>query len=205
MTAAGINLVTILVSLYFSLISSLMMPQDDNSCVAGIYKTKADLVQDRISHKINTGDKGYSFGFLFPADLKLTIKLVTPDSTHEFPPGSVYGYHKCGLKFRYYPGGDILAQEDYYMIEEMRGLIIYSSVFISGSEKFYSLDLDAPIRRLQLNNIEKDFAHHPKFIEAVKRYAKEKLPVDITRKDEKGRYEINNKYTEYVNPGSQKQ
>jgi hypothetical protein len=193
-----------LIAVCFLLTGGTMKSQDETGCVAGIYKTKEDLINDRISHKINTGKKGYKFGFVFPADLKLTIKHVSPDTTLEFPPGSVYGYYKCGKQHRYYPGGDLLAQEDYYRIEEKGGLIIYSSVMISGDEKFYSRGLDAPIRRLQLNNIEKDFANYPEFVEAVKRFSREKLPIDVTRMDEKGRYEINRKYAEFVKPGKRK-
>jgi outer membrane pore protein E len=173
--------------------------QSEKPCTAGIYKTEQDFIHNRLSHKINTGDKGNKFRFLFPADLKLTIKMETPDSTMEFKPGSVYGYQLCGKRYRYYPGGDLLAQEDFYGVEEEGGLIIYSSVHVSGDEVFYSRDLSSPIRRLTMKNLEEDFAAYPDFIASVKKMKKEELPVDLSRKDEKGRYEVNKLYALKVN------
>jgi hypothetical protein len=179
------------------LASAQLNGQDKKPCTAGIYNTQQDLVNNRISNKINTGDDGYKFSFQFPADLKLTIKIVTPDTTMLFKPGSVYGYHECGRAFRYYSGGDLLAQEDYYRIEEMGGLVIYSSVFISGSELFYSRDLSSAIHRLQVNYLEKDFADHPDFIKAVKQLKKKGVD-GITDHDDKGHFVVNRIYSEKI-------
>jgi hypothetical protein len=171
--------------------------QKPKNCVAGVYKTKEDLVGNTISHRVNTADKGYSFGFLFPADLKLTIKVTTPDTTLEFKPGSVYGYSECGKKYRYYKGGDLLVQEDFYGIEETGPLVIYSSAMVSGNEKFYSRDLGSPIRRLQQRNLEEDFKSEPEFLEAAKKLKRQEVE-DLAGQDEQGRYLVNKIYREKV-------
>ena len=115
--------------------------QEEKPCVAGIYKTVQDFNKNRLSHKVNTAKEGTKFKFRFPADLKLTLQIVTPDTNLEFTPGSIYGYRQCGRRYRYYAGGDLLAQADYYRVEEEKGLIIYSSAFVSGDEIFYSRGL----------------------------------------------------------------
>ena len=61
------------------------------------------------------------------------------------------------------------AQEDFYKIEEAGGLIIYSSVFVSGDEIFYSKSLTSSIRRLTLKNLKEDFGNHPDFISKVEK------------------------------------
>ena len=180
------------------LTTSLISPaQKVDSCYAGVYFTKEDLLENRISHKINTQAKGYKFTFPLPADLTLTVKIIRPDSTVEFKPGQVFGYSECGKKCRYYAGGDLLAQEDYYRIEEIGGLVIYSSVFNSGSENFYSLDVSSPIHRLLVKNLEKDFADQPGFIASLK-HIKQGLYEDISKRDEKGNFIINQLYSKKI-------
>jgi hypothetical protein len=186
---------TVRLALLFWFVSCALSGQQDKDCLAGVYKTRNDLIRNNISHKINTGKKGYKFGFLFPADLKLTVKIETPDTTLEFKPGTIYGYHQCGRKFRYYEGGDLLAQEDFYRIEETSGLVIYTSVMISGSEVFYSRDLASPIRRLLMKNIEEDFSGDPGFVEAVKAQSKKELDGVAARND--NGYLINQVYASY--------
>src|SRR5687767_3314962 len=110
---------SLLCTLIFYFLTGFIFAQENKPCVAGIYKTQNDLEKNKVSHKIKTDEKDHNFGFLFPADLRLTIQIKTPDSIYEFKPGTVYGYTKCGKKFRYYPGGDLLAQEDFYGIEEI--------------------------------------------------------------------------------------
>ena len=61
------------------------------------------------------------------------------------------------------------AQEDFYKIEEAGGLVIYSSVFVSGDEIFYSTNLTSSIRRLTLRNLKEDFWNHPDFIAKVEK------------------------------------
>ena len=61
------------------------------------------------------------------------------------------------------------AQEDFYKIEEAGGLVIYSSVFVSGDEIFYSTNLTSSIRRLTLRNLKDDFWNYPDFIAKVEK------------------------------------
>jgi hypothetical protein len=148
--------------------------QEKDSCYAGAYITQDDFVHNRLSYKIKESEEGYKLDFTFPADMTLTLKIVTPDTTYKFRPGSIYGYHDCGKVFRFFPGGkELNAQEDFYKIEEAgEGLIIYSSEFVSGNEIFYSVDLTSPIHRLTMKNLEDDFSNYPEFMEEAKKLKK---------------------------------
>src|SRR5689334_17510333 len=121
----------------FTFLCSITNAQEKKSCVAGIYETSEDLLKDKISHQIVTGENDNKLSFEFPADLKLAIKIVKPETTLVFKPGTVFGFTECGHKFRYYEGGDLTAHEDFYRIEESKGLVIYTSAFVSGNETFY--------------------------------------------------------------------
>ena len=117
--------------------------QKSDSCFAGVFITQDDFINNHLSYKINTAVKDHKLSFTFPADFTLTLKIVTPDTTFKFAPGTIYGFSECGSVYRYYPGGkELNAQEDFYKIEEAGGLIIYSSVFVSGDEIFYSTSLN---------------------------------------------------------------
>jgi hypothetical protein len=156
--------------------------QKTDSCFAGVFITQDDFINHRLSHKINTAVKDHKLGFTFPADFTLTLKIVTPDSTFKFAPGSIYGFSECGRVYRFYPGGkELNAQEDFYRIEEARGMIIYSSVFVSGDEIFYSTSLTSSIRRLTLRNLKEDFWNYPNFIAKV-----EKMKRRLADRDENG-------------------
>lgn len=172
--------------------------QNNCSCYAGVYLTKENFIANRLSHKINTGIKGYEFKFPIPADWKLTIKITTPDTTLKFKPGTVYGYYYCGSVFRYSPGEELYAPEDYYKIMEAGGIVIYASVFVSGNEPFYSINLTSSIYRLNLKNLEKSFSDQPEFITAVKKFKKNEELNDIAKRDDKGDFIINKIYEETI-------
>lgn len=172
--------------------------QNNCSCDAGVYLTKEDFIANRLSYKINTGIKGYAFKFPMPADWKLTIKITNPDTTLKFKPGTIYGYYYCGSVFRYSPGVELYAPEDYYKIMEAGGIVIYTSVFVSGDEPFYSINLTSPIHRLNLKNLEKDFNDQPAFVTAVKYFKKKEELKDIAKRDDRGDFIINKIYEETI-------
>jgi hypothetical protein len=151
-------------------------------CFAGVFITEDDFINNHLSYKINTALKDYKLSFNFPADFTLTLKVMTPDTTFKFAPGTIYGFSECGSVYRYYPGGkELNAQEDFYKIEDAGGLIIYSSVFVSGDEIFYSTSLTSSIRRLTLRNLKEDFRNYPDFIAKV-----EKMKLRIADRDDNG-------------------
>jgi hypothetical protein len=164
-----LQIVSFLLAFVFSELTAHAQKMD--SCVAGVFMTKDDFIHDRVSHKIKTAEKGNKFDFNFPADLTLTLKISTPDSTFKFPPGSIYGYRECGKIFRFFPGGrELNAQEDFYEIEEAeKSFVLYSSEFVSGNEIFYSLGLTSPIHRLTFKNLKRDFKDYPDFISEAKK------------------------------------
>ena len=156
--------------------------QKKDSCFAGVFITQDDFVNNHLSYKINAAAKDYKLSFTFPADFTLTLKIVTPDTIFKFAPGTIYGFSECGNVYRYYPGGkELNAQEDFYKIEEVGGLIIYSSAFVSGDEIFYSMSLTSYIRRLTLRNLKEDFRNYPDFIEKV-----EKMKLRLADRDDNG-------------------
>ena len=181
----------------FVFTGSNIQAQKTDSCFAGVYVTEEDFIQNRISNKINPAEKGYKLSFNFPADLTLTLKITTPDSTFKFSPGSIYGYNECGKIFRFFPGGkELNAHEDFYKIEEAeKGLVIYSSVFVSNGEIFYSMGLNSPIHRLILKNLERDFEDYPEFISRAKKL--KGGPDGIPSRDE-NRFRIMKFYREIV-------
>jgi len=172
--------------------------QKQDSCISGVYITKEDFSHNHLSHKINTGEKGTKLEFSFPADLTLAVKIITPDTTLKFEAGSIYGFNDCGKVFRYFRGGkELNAQEDYYKVEEVGGLVIYSSAFVSDEEIFYSLSYDSPIHRITMENLKDDFKNYPDFIEAAKKLSSQ--PGDgLATRDEKGHFKINILYHDLV-------
>ena len=173
--------------------------QSKDSCYAGVYLTKADFVAKHLTHKINENIKGDKLKFTFPADLTFTIKIISPDSTIIFKPGTIFGYYECGEIFRYSPGTEWNGQEDYYKIEESKGLIIYSSAFISGAESFYSLNPTSPIHRLTMKNLEVDFKDHPDFIIALKKLNKD-VDDGLATRNKDGSFIVNQVYRETLAP-----
>jgi hypothetical protein len=140
-------------------------------CFAGVFLNADDFIHDKLSYKIFPGEKGYKFNFNFPADMTLTLKIVTPDTTLKFPAGSIYGYQECGKTSRFFKGGrELSAQEDFYRVEQAdEGFILYSSEFVSGEELFYSTDLTSPIHRLSIKGLRRDYRNNPDFLSNVKR------------------------------------
>jgi hypothetical protein len=173
--------------------------QKSDSCYAGVYLDKNDFLKNHLSHKINESIKGEKLVYVPIADLSLTIKIVDKDSVVKFKPGSIFGYYECGDVFRYSPGTEINAEEDYYKIEEAKDIIIYTPAMIGihGLEIFYSLDLTSPIHRLTIRNLEVDFAKYPEFVKAAKK-CNRKIKGDIAARDEKGAFIVNKIYKETV-------
>ncbi len=156
--------------------------QRKDSCVVGVFITQDDFINNHLAYKINTAVKDYKLSFTFPADFTLTLKIMTPDTTYKFAPGTIYGFSECGSVYRYYPGGkELNAQEDFYKIEQAGGFILYSSVFVSGDEIFYSMSLTASIRRLTLRNLKEDFWNYPDFIAKI-----EKMKLRLADRDDNG-------------------
>lgn len=83
----------------------IVFSQKKDSCYAGVYLTEKDFLNNKLSYKINKEAKGYKFEFPPPADWKLEIKIVRPDTVIRFKEGMVYGYYECGKIYRYSDGG----------------------------------------------------------------------------------------------------
>lgn len=177
----------------FIAIVQMTVAQKKDTCMAGVFLTYNDFLNNKLTNKIDTKIKGNKFGFIL---FNETIKVITPKAKIKYVSGSIYGYSYCGVQFRYSPGGELYAPEDYYKVEQIGGIIIYSSVFWGGSEYFYSKDLSAPIHRLNINNLEKDFGDNTDFIIAVR---KSKSRSDgLSAHDKNNHFTINTIYTETI-------
>lgn len=177
--------------------TQILPAQKNDPCYAGVYLGKQDFLNNNLSYKIDKNVKGNKLDFSTPADMTLLLKIETQDSIVKFRPGEIYGYHDCGKSYRYSPGTELNAQRDYYKILETRGLVIYSSLFLSGSEIFYSVDLGSPIHRLTVKNLENDFSAQSRFLASVRELNKKgKDGLTTLRKD--GSFEINKIYSETV-------
>lgn len=183
-----------------SIITDSYSQTKTNQCYSGVYITYYDYLQNRVSYKINTKVKENRIGFVVATK---TIKIVTPDTTVKYRPGSIYGFYDCKAMFRYSPDVELYSPEDYYKIEEMGSeesgkLVIYSSVFSGGNELFFSTGLNSPIHRLNISHLEKCFKElFPKFIEAVQNM-KAQNHRDLSAKDSTGYFLINKLYRQYV-------
>ncbi|HXS38139.1 MAG TPA: hypothetical protein VN721_15665 [Flavipsychrobacter sp.] len=166
----------------------------NDSCFAGVYLTKNDLVNDHLSYKVNLSENGNKLKFPPVADWKLEVKIVTPTQTYKFPAGTIYGYSQCGRVYRYSPGGSLYSIEDFYRIEEVGSLVIYTSVFNSGSEYFYSKDLSSPVRRLNLWNLKGDFPGQHSFIHHAKKLKRDGVHGGLAMQNSQGKFIINNIY-----------
>ena len=49
-----------------------------------------------------------------------------------------------------------------------------------------------------MRNLEEDFASYPDFIESVKNLRNEKLPLELTRRDAQGKFEVNKIFREKI-------
>jgi outer membrane pore protein E len=182
-----------LLSLVCLTIAMQMAIAQKDTCMAGVFLTYNDFMNNKLTNKIDTKIKGNEFGFVL---FKETIKVITPEAKTKYAAGSIYGYSYCGVRYRYSPGGELYAPEDYYEIEEVGGIVIYSSVFWGGSEYFYSKDLSTPIHRLNINNFEKDFGNNTDFMTAIR---KSKSRWDgLSTHDKNNHFTINSIYTETI-------
>jgi len=179
--------------LVFVLVEYPVFAQID-SCYAGVYLTKDDLINDHLSYKVNLSENGNKLKFPPIADWKLEVKIVTPSQTHKFPAGSIYGYYQCGRIYRYSRGGSLYSIEDFYRIEEVGSLVIYTSVFNSGSEYFYSKDLNSPIRRLNLWNLKEDFPNQHNFIHKAEKLKRNGVHGGLAMQNSQGKFIINDIY-----------
>lgn len=158
--------------------------QTTDSCFAGVYLDLTDFIQNKVTNKINVNKKGNDI------KIKMTniVKIITSDKVIKYKVGSIYGYYLCGNKYRYSSKSEIKAPEDFYKVEEIKGLIIYTSVFWGGAEYFYSLNISSPIHRLNMNNLQKDFSENSEFISEIK---KAKLFDGLSTKNDKSEFVIN--------------
>lgn len=162
---------------------------------AGVYLNYDDFINNHLTNAIDVKMPGSKFGFMF---LRKTLKISNGNISVKYPPGSVYGYYYCGVRYRYSAGGELYAPEDYYRVEEQGSLIIYSSVFWGGQEYFYSADISAPIHRLNINNLEKDFIEYSEFMTAIRKLKKQS---GLSTRDKKGHFLINTLFYTLFNTG----
>ncbi|GGE19054.1 MULTISPECIES: hypothetical protein [Sphingobacterium] len=125
-------------------------------------------------------------------------KLILKDEQQKskFSHGSLWGYQRGEDVFRYFDKGTTFGTYGYHKIIGSNGLIIYSKYerggyrYASRTYYFYSKDLNSPLERLSVKNLEKDFSN-PSFISEVKALK------SLTESDSKGNLMINVIYNKY--------
>ncbi|OJV55613.1 Uncharacterised protein [Sphingobacterium thalpophilum] len=126
-------------------------------------------------------------------------KLVLKDGQNKrkYAHGSLWGYQKGNDLFRYFDKTTTFGTYGYHKIIDTAGLIIYSKKESGGYRMsstyklyFYSKDLNSPLKKLTIKNLEADFPN-PEFIAELKKLKK----LSVTQAD--SNLKINDIYNKF--------
>lgn len=156
-----------------------------------LYKSYSEYSEGKFIDSICLSVKKHKFSVYYN-------KLVLKDGQQKskFSNGSLWGYQRGENVFRYFDKGTTFGTYGYHKIIGSNGLIIYSKYerggyrYASRTYYFYSKDLNAPLERLSVKNLEKDFSN-PSFISEVKALK------SLTESDSKDNLMINIIYNRY--------
>lgn len=156
-----------------------------------LYKSYSEYREGKFIDSICLSVKKHKFRVYYN---KLTLKHGQQKS--KFTHGSLWGYQRGENVFRYFDKGTIFGTYGYHKIIGNSGLIIYSKYerggyrYASRTYYFYSKDLNTPLEKLSVKNLEKNF-NNPSFISEVKALK------SLTKSDSKGNLIINTIYNKY--------
>ncbi len=156
-----------------------------------LYKSYGEFSEGKFIDSICLTGKKNKFSVYYN---KLTLKHGQQKS--KFPNGSLWGYQRGNDLFRYFNKGTTFGTYGYHKIIGSNGLIIYSKYerggyrYASRTYYFYSKNLNAPLEKLTIKNIESDFSN-TSFISEVKALK------NLTESDSKGNLMINVIYNKY--------
>ena len=139
--------------------------QSQDSCFVGVYLTKNNFTSNQVLNKINADKKGNSYKL----NSNGIIKIVINDTIIKYSADTIYAVNLCGAIYRYSNKDELYAPQDFYKIEDIKGLILYTSMYWGGKEHFYSTTLTSQIHRLNINNLTTDFANNKEFLAAIKK------------------------------------
>lgn len=167
--------------------------KDVVKCNEGIklYKSFIDYSNNISIDSICVSDKRQKFSIFYN---KLTLK--EGQQKRKYANGSLWGYKRGNVTFRYFDKGTTFGTYGYHKVIDHQGLIIYSKYERGGYKVpshtyyFYSKDLNTPLERLTLKNIERDFPDSLFTIEVKKL-------VSLIELDSIGGLRINRIYNKY--------
>lgn len=156
-----------------------------------LYKSYSEYSEGKFIDSICLSVKKHKFRVYYN-------KLVLKDGQQKskFLHGSLWGYQRGDDVFRYFNKGTTFGTYGYHKIIGSNGFIIYSKYerggyrYASRTYYFYSKDLNAPLERLSVKKLEKDFSNSS-FISEVKALK------SLTQSDSKGNLMINIIYNKY--------
>lgn len=156
-----------------------------------LYRSYSEYSEGKFIDSMCLSDKKNKFSVYYN-------KLILKDGQQKskFSNGSLWGYQRGENVFRYFDKGTTFGTYGYHKIIGSSGLVIYSKYerggyrYASRTYYFYSKDLNAPLERLSVKNLEKDFSN-PSFISEVKALK------SLTESDSKGSLMINVIYNKY--------
>ncbi|MGJ1361135.1 hypothetical protein ACR79B_07390 [Sphingobacterium spiritivorum] len=159
--------------------------------IVKLYKTYSEYSEGKFDDSICLTDKKHKFSVYYN---KLTLKHGQQKS--KFPHGSLWGYQRGNDLFRYFNKGTTFGTYGYHKIIGSNGLIIYSKYerggyrYASRTYYFYSKDLNSPLEKLTIKNLEREFPN-ASFISEVKALK------SLTESDSMGNLMINVVYNKY--------
>ena len=125
------------------------------------------------------------------------IVLKKEKEKKKYSHGSLWGYQKGNDLFRYFDKTTTFGTYGYHKIIDTAGLIIYSKKESGGYRMsstyklyFYSKDLNSPLKKLTIKNLEADFPN-PEFIAELKKLKK----LSVTQAD--SNLKINDIYNKF--------
>ncbi len=178
-----------LIICFFILYSATAQNQD--SCFVGVYLTLNNFQHNQISNKTNTDQAGNNYKLSADG----TVKISSKDAVIKYNADTIYAVNLCGSIYRYSNKGELYAPQDFYKIEDTKGLIIYTSMYWGGKEYFYSTKLNSQIHRLSIKNLSADFANNKEFLAAIKKLKKD-YPNGLESKDSDKHFIINQVYNQ---------
>ncbi|AZA84117.1 hypothetical protein ACR78Z_04035 [Sphingobacterium thalpophilum] len=188
-----IMLLTILLMAFLNPAKAESQTRASKYCMDNVklYRSYSEYSEGKFIDSICLSGKKHKFSVYYN---KLTLKHG--QQKQKYPHGSLWGYERGKDVFRYFNKGTTFGTYGYHKIIVSSGLIIYSKYerggyrYASRTYYFYSKDINAPLERLSVKNLEKDFSN-PWFIKEVKALK------SLTESDNDGNLLISAIYNKY--------
>jgi hypothetical protein len=138
---------------------------------SGLYLTASDFSSGKLTYEINCLTEKHNIktsDFLY----QKTIKVTHRDSTIKLAKSSIWGFRLCdGKEYRIYEGKEYLIMDKgeitVYQITEKSHTSPKSNLAVSKTRYFFSEDVNSPLKKLTLKNVETSFTGNKKFHDLI--------------------------------------